>query len=60
MLDHLDVSGRFAIIKLATGALRAVHVGARVLIPDVELRRASRFGVGKPRTTRGQRTFSRR
>ena len=67
LLHSLSVAARTLSVStvtvrrlVATGALRAVHVGARVLVPDAELKRASRFGVGKPRTPRGHRPTSRR
>src|SRR5438270_8067575 len=41
MLDHLDASGRFALLKLATGALRA-GLGAAFAAARVGLR----FGLG--------------
>lgn len=37
---------------IETGELRAVHVGARILIPTVEIERVIAHGVGRPRPRR--------
>ncbi len=37
-----------------TGALKAVHVGARVLIPTAEIERVVERGAGTPRPPRGR------
>lgn len=38
---------------IASGDLKSVNVGARVLVPISEIQRAEQYGVGKCRKSRG-------
>jgi excisionase family DNA binding protein len=40
---------------IESGDLKAVHVGARVLIPQAEIDRAITYGVGRPRSRKLRR-----
>lgn len=47
---QLGVSRRTLERRIADGAIRAIRVGARVLLPDSEVRRIAEYGLNTPIT----------